>query len=399
MEVPMKTYDAKHFDEIIDRKNTNSLKYDFAVERGRPADILPLWVADMDFKVADEITDAISNIVSHGIYGYTDSKDDYFDAIKNWYKNNYSWEIKKEWLVKTPGVVFAIATAIRAFTNPGDSIIIQQPVYYPFFKMIQYNDRVVVNSPLVNEDGCYKMNFEEFEQKIIQHNVKLFILCSPHNPVGRVWKVDELRRIGEICCKHNVLVIADEIHSDFTYEGHTHTVFSTISDEFKNNSIVCTAPSKTFNLAGLQISNVFIANEDLRKRFIREKAKTGYDEVNTIGLVAAKAAYSEGQPWLDGMKLYLKDNLDFVREFLKERLPMLTLVEPEGTYLVWINFKGLGLSTSEREDFIVNKAKLWLDSGSMFGVDGKDYERINIACPRSVLKKALEQLEAAILAL
>lgn len=395
----MKTYDAKHFDEIIDRKNTNSLKYDFAVERGRPADILPLWVADMDFKVADEITEAISNIVSHGIYGYTDSKDDYFDAIKNWYKNNYSWEIKKEWLVKTPGVVFAIATAIRAFTNPGDSIIIQQPVYYPFFKMIQYNDRVVVNSPLVNEDGCYKMNFEEFEQKIIQHNVKLFILCSPHNPVGRVWKVDELRRIGEICCKHNVLVIADEIHSDFTYEGHTHTVFSTISDEFKNNSIVCTAPSKTFNLAGLQISNAFIANEDLRKRFIREKAKTGYDEVNTIGLAAAKAAYSEGQPWLDGMKLYLKDNLDFVREFLKERLPMLTLVEPEGTYLVWINFKGLGLSTSEREDFIVNKAKLWLDSGSMFGVDGKDYERINIACPRSVLKKALEQLEAAILAL
>lgn len=395
----MKTYDAKHFDEIIDRRNTNSLKYDFAVERGRPADILPLWVADMDFKVADEITDAISNIVSHGIYGYTDSKDDYFDAIKNWYKNNYSWEIKKEWLVKTPGVVFAIATAIRAFTNPGDSIIIQQPVYYPFFKMIQYNDRVVVNSPLVNEDGCYKMNFEEFEQKIIQHNVKLFILCSPHNPVGRVWKVDELRRIGEICYKHNVLVIADEIHSDFTYEGHTHTVFSTISDEFKNNSIVCTAPSKTFNLAGLQISNVFIANEDLRKRFIREKAKTGYDEVNTIGLAAAKAAYSEGQPWLDGMKLYLKDNLDYVREFLKERLPMLTLVEPEGTYLVWINFKGLGLSTSEREDFIVNKAKLWLDSGSMFGVDGKDYERINIACPRSVLKKALEQLEAAILAL
>ena len=399
MEVPMKTYDAKHFDEIIDRRNTNSLKYDFAVERGRPADILPLWVADMDFKVADEITDAISNIVSHGIYGYTDSKDDYFDAIKNWYKNNYSWEIKKEWLVKTPGVVFAIATAIRAFTNPGDSIIIQQPVYYPFFKMIQYNDRVVVNSPLVNEDGRYKMNFEEFEQKIIQHKVKLFILCSPHNPVGRVWTVDELKQIGEICCKHNVLVISDEIHSDFTYEGHTHTVFSTISDEFKNNSIICTAPSKTFNLAGLQISNVFIANEDLRKRFIREKAKTGYDEVNTIGLAAAKAAYSEGQPWLNGMKLYLKDNLDYVREFLKERLPMLTLVEPDGTYLVWINFKGLGLSVSEREDFIVNKAKLWLDSGSMFGVDGKDYERINIACPRSVLKKALEQLETAILAI
>lgn len=392
----MKKYDSTHFDEIIDRKNTNSLKYDFAIERGRPEDILPLWVADMDFKVADEITDAITKVVSHGIYGYTDSKDDYFDALKNWYLTNYSWEIKKEWLVKTPGVVYAIATAIRAFTNPGDAIIIQQPVYYPFFKMIQLNDRVVVNSPLVNHDGFYEMNFEEFEQKIIDNKVKVFILCSPHNPVGRVWTTEELTRIGEICLKHNVLVISDEIHSDFIYEGYKHTVFSSLSEEFKNNSIICTAPSKTFNLAGLQISNVFIANEDLRKRFIREKAKTGYDEVNTIGLTAAKAAYSEGKAWLDGMRSYLKDNLDYVREFLNERLPMLKLVEPQGTYLIWIDFRGLGLTESEREDLIVNKAKLWLDTGSMFGVDGKGYERINIACPRSILKKALEQLEDAI---
>lgn len=395
----MKKYDSTHFDEIIDRKNTNSLKYDFAIERGRPEDILPLWVADMDFKVADEITDAITKVVSHGIYGYTDSKDDYFDALKNWYLTNYSWEIKKEWLVKTPGVVYAIATAIRAFTNPGDAIIIQQPVYYPFFKMIQLNDRVVVNSPLVNHDGFYEMNFEEFEQKIIDNKVKVFILCSPHNPVGRVWTMEELTKIGEICLKHNVLVISDEIHSDFIYEGYKHTVFSSLSEEFKNNSIICTAPSKTFNLAGLQISNVFIANEDLRKRFIREKAKTGYDEVNTIGLTAAKAAYSEGKAWLDGMRSYLKDNLDYVREFLNERLPMLKLVEPQGTYLIWIDFRGLGLTESEREDLIVNKAKLWLDTGSMFGVDGKGYERINIACPRSILKKALEQLEGAIKAL
>lgn len=395
----MKKYDSTHFDEIIDRKNTNSLKYDFAIERGRPEDILPLWVADMDFKVADEITDAITKVVSHGIYGYTDSKDDYFDALKNWYLTNYSWEIKKEWLVKTPGVVYAIATAIRAFTNPGDAIIIQQPVYYPFFKMIQLNDRVVVNSPLVNHDGFYEMNFEEFEQKIIDNKVKVFILCSPHNPVGRVWTTEELTKIGEICLKHNVLVISDEIHSDFIYEGYKHTVFSSLSEEFKNNSIICTAPSKTFNLAGLQISNVFIANEDLRKRFIREKAKTGYDEVNTIGLTAAKAAYSEGKSWLDGMRSYLKDNLDYVREFLNERLPMLKLVEPQGTYLIWIDFRGLGLTESEREDLIVNKAKLWLDTGSMFGVDGKGYERINIACPRSILKKALEQLEGAIKAL
>lgn len=392
----MKKYDSTHFDEIIDRKNTNSLKYDFAIERGRPEDILPLWVADMDFKVADEITDAITKVVSHGIYGYTDSKDDYFDALKNWYLTNYSWEIKKEWLVKTPGVVYAIATAIRAFTYPGDAIIIQQPVYYPFFKMIQLNDRVVVNSPLINHDGFYEMNFEEFEQKIIDNKVKVFILCSPHNPVGRVWTSEELTRIGDICLKHNVLVISDEIHSDFIYEGYKHTVFSSLSEEFKNNSIICTAPSKTFNLAGLQISNVFIANEDLRKRFIREKAKTGYDEINTIGLTAAKAAYSEGKAWLDGMRSYLKDNLDYVREFLNEKLPMLKLIEPQGTYLIWIDFRGLGLTESEREDLIVNKAKLWLDTGSMFGVDGKGYERINIACPRSILKKALEQLEGAI---
>lgn len=384
------------FDEIIDRRNTNSLKYDFAIERGRPKDVLPLWVADMDFRVADEITEAISNAVAHGIYGYTDTKEDFFLALKNWYHDNFSWDIKPEWHVKTPGVVFAIATATKAYTNPGDAIIIQQPVYYPFFKTIKLNDRVVVNSPLVNKDGVYHIDFEDFEQKIIDNKVKLFYLCNPHNPVGRVWSKEELTKIGDICCKHNVFVISDEIHSDFIYEGYQHTVFSSIKKEFENNSMICTAPSKTFNLAGLQISNIFIANEHKRKQFVKEIAKTGYDELNTLGIVAAKAAYTSGKPWLDALSAYLKDNLNFVREFLKERIPSLKLVEPQGTYLIWIDCRALGLSEEEREDLIVNKAKLWLDTGSMFGKDGEGYERINIACPRSILKQALEQLEAAV---
>lgn len=392
----MTTYNSSRFDQVINRKNTNSLKYDFAAERGKPEDILPLWVADMDFQVADEITEAITSVVTHGIYGYTDSKEDYFLALKEWYEQNFSWELKPEWLVKTPGVVFAIAHATKAFTKPGDAIIIQQPVYYPFFKTIKLNDRIVVNSPLVNIDGVYHMNFDDFEQKIIENKVKLFYLCNPHNPVGRVWTKDELTRIGDICLKHNVFVISDEIHSDFIYDGYKHTVFSTIKEEFKYNSMICTAPSKTFNLAGLQISNIFIADENRRRLLKKEIAKSGYDELNTIGLAAAKAAYTSGKPWLDALRAYLKDNLSFVRDFLKERLPMLKLIEPQGTYLVWIDCRGLGLSEEERDDLIVNKAKLWLDPGSMFGVDGNGYERINIACPRSVLQKALEQLEQAI---
>ena len=393
----MTNYNSRRFDEVVNRRNTNSLKYDFTKERGMPEDILPLWVADMDFKVADEITEAISSVVAHGIYGYSDSKEDYFFALKDWFQNNFSWEIKPEWLVKTPGVVFAIAHATKAFTKPGDAIIIQQPVYYPFFKTIQLNNRVVVNSPLINIDGVYHMDFEDFEKKIIENNVKLFYLCNPHNPVGRVWTKDELTRIGDICLKHNVFVISDEIHADFVYEGYKHTIFSSIKEEFKNNSMICTAPSKTFNLAGLQVSNIFIPDEKRRKLFKIEIAKSGCAEINTIGLAAAKAAYTKGQPWLDALRTYLKENLDFVRDFLNERLPMLKLVEPQGTYLIWIDCRGLGLSEEEREDLIVNKAKLWLDPGSMFGVDGSGYERINIACPRSILKKALEQLEAALL--
>lgn len=392
----MKTYPSEHFDEIIDRRNTNSLKYDFALERGMPAEILPLWVADMDFRVADEITEALKTSVEHGIYGYTDTKEDYFFAVRDWYKNNFSWDVKQEWLVKTPGIVFAICAAIHAFTNEQDAVLIQQPVYYPFFLSIERNHRKLVNNPLIYQDGRYSIDFEDFERKIIEHNVKLFILCSPHNPVGRVWSREELERMGDICLKHGVLVVSDEIHSDFVYEGYKHTVFSSIKKEFAKNSILCTSPSKTFNLAGLQVSNIFIADQERKKKFKYEIAKTGYDEPNILGITAAKAAYTAGKPWLTALKSYLTDNLDFVRTFLKERLPMLHLVEPQGTYLIWIDFRKLGLTEEERHHLIVHKAGLWLDTGTMFGPDGKDFERINIACPRSVLEKALTQLEYAI---
>lgn len=384
------------FDEIVDRYGTNCLKYDFSLERGRPKDILPLWVADMDIKAPKEVNDAIKAAADHGIYGYADTKDDYFKTLKNWFSKYHDWEIEREWLVKTPGIVYAIATAIKAFTKAGDSVLIQQPVYYPFSETILVNDRKLVNNPLAYRDGKYSIDFEDFESKIKEKDVKLFILCSPHNPVGRVWTREELTRVGDICVENNVLVIADEIHEDFVNEGHKHQVFSDIKPEYRDITVTCTAPSKTFNIAGLQVSNIFIPNENLRREFKKEMDKTGYSQLNTLGLLAAKAAYDHGREWLDQLKVYLKVNLDFLREFLKDRLPMIKLVEPEGTYLVWIDFKELKLSNKELEHLIVNEANLWLDSGDMFGADGEGFQRINIACPRSVLEKALIQLEAAI---
>ncbi len=385
-----------NFNEIIDRRNTNSLKYDFAVERGKPDDILPLWVADMDFRVPPTVSKALVKASEHGIFGYSDTKNEYFQTLYNWYSSRFDFEIKKDWLVKTPGVVYAISTAVRALTKEGDAIIIQQPVYYPFSESIRANNRKLVNNSLVYENGSYRMNLEDFEQKIVENNVCLFILCSPHNPVGRVWTKEELIAVGDICVKHNVIVIADEIHADFIYKGHEHHVFSNLKPEYLDNSIICTAPSKTFNLAGLQVSNIFIANKEIRKAFIKEINRTGYSQLNTMGLIACQAAYEHGGEWLEELKEYLFGNLSFIRSFLAEYLPRIKLVEPEGTYLVWLDCKGLGLSDQELEELIINKAKLWLDGGTMFGKDGEGFQRVNIACPRSVLEKAFKQLREAL---
>jgi hypothetical protein len=384
------------FDKIIDRHGTNCLKFDFAKERGKNGDELSLWVADMDFQVAKPITDALQAQVNHGIYGYSEVKSDYFDIVKNWFKDNFDWEIKKGSLVKTPGVVYAIAMAVKAFTKEGEAVIIQQPVYYPFSEMIIANNRKLVNSPLVLKDGRYEIDFEDFEKKIVENNVKLFILCSPHNPVGRVWSVEELKRIGDICIKHDVVIFSDEIHADFVYEPNKHHVFASLGESYAANSVIATAPSKSFNIAGLQVSNIFIENKKLRDAFRNEIVKSGYSQLNTMGLAAARAAYESGKEWLDEVRAYIKDNLIFFRDYLKENIGELSLIEPEGTYLVWVDFRKLGLSEKQREDLIVNKAKLWIDSGAMFGVDGEGFERFNIACTREYLKMALDSLAKAI---
>ena len=288
-----------NFDAVIDRKNTNSLKYDFAVERGRPADVLPLWVADMDFRAPAPVLDALHRAVEHGIFGYSDVKSDYFDAVSNWFSKRFDWQTQPQWLIKTPGVVFALAMAIRALTRPGDAVLIQPPVYYPFFGVIRDNDRVVVENELVYQDGQYSIDFEDFQRKITEQQVKLFILCSPQNPVGRVWTPEELQKIGEICKKHNVYVVSDEIHCDFASQEHPHHVFLEANPELAAQTIVCTAPSKTFNIAGLQVSNIWIPNEKNRTAFLKEIDRSGYSQLNSLGLVACQAAYESGAEWLD----------------------------------------------------------------------------------------------------
>ena len=395
----MTTY---NFDKIINRKGTNCLKYDFAMERGKPSEVLPLWVADMDFQVSEEITKSLHAAVEHGIYGYTQPKDPYYNAIMNWMKKNHQWETKREWIVKTPGVVFALGAAVKAFTEPGDAVLIQNPVYYPFTNIIRDNDRKVIDNTLVYEEEPsagipqYRIDYEDFERKIEQENIKLFILCNPHNPVGRVWTREELQKLGEICLKHHVIVVSDEIHNDFVYPGYEHTVFANVDARFAEFTVVCTAPSKTFNLAGLQISNIFSPNATLREAFRKEIDKTGYDEPNALGTVACEAAYRAGEEWLDQLREYLLGNLNFLRSYLQEKIPRIHLVEPEGTYLVWLDCRELGISGRELDQFIVEKAGLWLDGGAMFGPSGADFQRVNIACPRATLELALNKLKAAV---
>ena len=415
----MTTY---NFDKITNRKGTNCLKYDFAVERGKPADVLPLWVADMDFPVSEEISKSLHAAVEHGIYGYTQPKDAYYNAVMNWMERKHNWKTKREWIVKTPGVVFALGAAVKAFTDPGDAILIQNPVYYPFTNIIRDNNRKVVDNTLVyhpvtertvvpvttddvsgqqiNNVGtvspAYQIDFEDFERKIEQEHVKLFILCNPHNPVGRVWTVEELQKLGEICLRHHVIVVSDEIHNDFVYPGYEHTVFANVDPRFAEFTLTCTAPSKTFNLAGLQISNIFIPNENLRKAFKTEIDRTGYDEPNALGVVACEAAYRAGEDWLEQLRAYLLKNLNFLRDFLQEKIPQIHLVEPEGTYLVWLDCSELGITGKELDQFIVDKAGLWLDGGSMFGPSGAAFQRVNIACPQATLELALNKLKAAV---
>lgn len=380
------------FDKITDRTHTNAIKYDLAKARGKPEDAISLWVADMDFPTAPCIQKALADKALHGIYGYSRPDERYYNALKDWFKNRHNYSFEQEWVVNTPGVVFAISTAIKAFTKEGDGVLIQKPVYYPFFNMINALDRKVVNSPLEFVNGHYEINFEDFEKKIVENDVKLFLLCSPHNPGGRVWSLQELSKINEICLKHNVLVVSDEIHSDITFENNVHTVYGNLSNEAALNSIICTAPSKSFNLAGLQFSNIFIANKELRQKFQKEVDKTGYDEPALMGIVAATAAYSQGGEWFDEAKKYIWDNIQFAAKYFEAHNPKIKAVIPEGTYLLWLDFSATGLSDSEINRKVLNEAKVWLDAGIMFGEEGQKFQRINCATPRKTLEAALNAI-------
>lgn len=378
-----------NFDKIIERRGSNCLKYDFAKERGLPEDVLPLWVADMDFKTSSYVEDALVKRAQDGIFGYSEVKSEYFEAVAGWMKKHHAWVPEESWLVKTPGVVFALAMAVKAYTKPGDAVLLQQPVYYPFSEVITDNGRKLVSSDLILlEDNRYHIDFEDFERKVKENRIKLFLLCSPHNPTGRVWTKEELIRLGDICLKYGVIVVSDEIHHDFIFKGEHH-VFSSLKKEYEDIAVICTSPSKTFNLASMLVSNIFIPNKELRSQFRKQADAAGISQLSILGLTAAQAAYQDGEEWYQAVTAYIKRNIEFVKEYAKQKLQNVRAVDTEGTYLVWLDFRKTGVDEEELDRKLLYDAKLWLDSGKIFGSAGKGFQRINAACPRAVLEEAL----------
>ena len=371
-----------NFDTVISRQGTSALKYDFHQKYGKPQGVTPFWIADMDFQIAPEITAALERTTNHGMYGYTESGASYFAAVRDWFAQGFDYHIQGDWLVKTPGVVYALAMGIRAFSQPGDGVLIQKPLYYPIEQAIIANGRTLLDNTLVYQNGRYTIDFADFEAKAA--TAKIFILCNPHNPVGRVWTADELAEMGRICQKHGVIVISDEIHCDIIAPGHKHMVFSNICPQVP--SIICTSPSKSFNLAGLQLSNIFIQRQDLRDLFVAEIGKTGYSQLNTMGIVACEAAYRHGRPWLEAANRYIFQNAATIKSLLAQKLPQAHVVDLEGTYLLWVDFHGLDIAHDQLEQILLNEVKVWFSSGTTFGHTGDGFFRINLACPRSLLE-------------
>lgn len=380
------------FDEIIDRRNTNSSKWDTSEEK----DILPMWVADMDFKTAKPIIKALEKRVQHGIFGYASIPDTYYEAEVCWWDKRHNFKIKKQWIEVTTGVIPSLSAVVQAFTEPGDKVLIQSPVYNYFNTSIINNKCDVVLNELKYNGVKYETDFEDFEKKASDEKVKIFILCNPHNPVGRVWSKDELKKLGEICLKHNVLVLVDEIHRDLVYKGNRHIPFASLGKEFLMNSITCTAPSKTFNIAGLKTSNIIVANDEYRKKVNRSLNDNEVVEPNVFGIEALIAAYTEGEEWLDQLLDYLEGNRDYLISFINERLQDLTVMIPEATYLLWIDCRSLGLSSKELYKKILEEGQLRISDGQTYGEAGDGYIRINIACSRSLLIEGLERLEKAL---
>jgi len=382
------------FDRAVDRRDTRSIKYDHAAH-GMPGDAIPMWVADMDFQAPPCVVAAMEERLRHGIFGYSKVDDRYFGVLKEWYGRRFGWNVEREWLTVTQGVVNAIYVAVRALTGPGDGVTIQQPVYYPFASAIRDTGRQLVVNELLYSGGRYSIDFDDFERKVRQS--RMFILCSPHNPVGRVWTRGELERMGEICLRHGVTVVSDEIHQDFVFPGHRHHVFSGLDPRFADIAVTCTAPSKTFNLAGLPLSNIFIKDRGLGERFLREYKNCGLGQPGIMSIIACQAAYESGGEWLGELLEYLGGNVSLLRGFLRERIPEIRLVEPEGTYLAWLDCTRLGLPARELDGLIAQKGKLWLSVGDIFGQGGEGFFRMNVACPRSVLREGLARLEATFL--
>lgn len=384
-----------NFDKIIDRTNNFSAKWSEMNKNFGTNNLLPMWVADMDFLTAPCVMEALKDRLEQGIFGYTTRPSSYNESIVNWLDNRFSWKINQEWLMFSPAVITSISLLIQNLTQKNDKIMIQEPVYSPFHSIVESNERSLVISPLVKlDDGSYVMDYEDIEAKI--KDVKIFILCNPHNPVGRVWTREELTRLGEICLKHNVLVISDEIHSDIILKNHKHTPFASISKEFSENTITCMAPTKTFNLAGLQSSFLVISNpyyyEVMDKAFSRLDIKRN----NAFSLVATEAAYNYGEDWLYELIKYIEDNVDFAIDYIKNHIPQLKVKKPEGTYLLWVDFSNLNVDKKDLKNALINKGRIALSDGSSFGIGGDGYYRINLACPRSMVLEGLKRIEFAI---
>ncbi|MGM0471536.1 MAG: MalY/PatB family protein [Bacillota bacterium] len=380
-----------NFDQKIDRRGTNSMKWDSFAN----SNLLPMWVADMDFQSPPAVIDALKERAEHGVFGYPAELDSYHQAIVDWMAKRHNWQIEQEWISTTPGVIVAINHAIQALTNPGDKVVLQSPVYYPFFKSIQNNGCQLVDNPLQYNGSHYEIDFRDLERKL-DSRVQLMILCSPHNPVGRVWTKEELKRLGELCLSYDVTVIADEIHSDLILNDNQHHVFATLNQEFAQNCIVCNSPSKTFNLAGVQTSNIIIPNQQIRSDFQHGLASSGLGEPNVFAIAALQAAYNQGAEWLDELLHYLEENLNYLLNYIEDNLPQVEVIKPEGTYLVWLDFRKLDLSTHQLDNLIRNKAELVLNPGHIFGETGAGFQRMNIACPRATLKEGLQRLKTAL---
>ncbi|MDG5800077.1 PatB family C-S lyase [Marinilabiliaceae bacterium ANBcel2] len=384
--------DKYSFDKVIKRENSRAIKYDFREKLFGTSDVIPLWVADMDFPVAPAIQKALQKRVDHPVMGYTNRPQSFFNAIKSWLKAHYDWSVDDSWLEFSPGVVPNIAIAVQAFTDVGDGVVIQPPVYPPFFSVVRDFGREVIENPLKNENGRYYIDFEHLDKVTSNSSVKLLLLCHPHNPVGRVWSKAELYKIGEIALKNGVTIISDEIHCDLTLYKNKHTPIASLSKEIADITVTCMAPSKTFNLAGLSTAYMVVSNEKLLHKLRTYLSGFHLHMGNVFGPIALEAAYNESQEWLNDLKNYLEGNIDFVIDFINKKMPELKVEKPEATYLLWINFEGFNMKSSQLKSFLVNEAKIGLNDGLTFGKQGRGFMRMNIASSRTVIEKALNQL-------